>query len=120
MTRMLHQDRRSQEGYDLVSASNVYPKEIEESSPSSGVLECAVIGSWTRARRSREGVVSEGSNVTAEDIIKFCVRIDHYKVQADRIRTDLRDQCRKDLRRELRDEKKARPEPGITRASAHD
>jgi long-chain acyl-CoA synthetase len=97
----------------LVSGFNVYPNEIEEVIASHpGVLECAVIG--VADAKSGEAVkafiVKKDSNVSADDIIKFChEQLTNYKVPRHiEFRTDLpKTNVGKILRRQLRDEKKA-------------
>ncbi len=97
----------------LVSGFNVYPNEIEEVIASHpGVLECAVIG--MEDAKSGEAVkafiVRKDQNLSAEDVIKFCVtQLTAYKVPKQiEFRTALpKTNVGKILRRELRDEKKA-------------
>jgi long-chain acyl-CoA synthetase len=97
----------------LVSGFNVYPNEIEEVIASHpGVLECAVIG--VEDAKSGEAVkafvVRKDQNLSAEDVIKFCVtQLTAYKVPKHiEFRTALpKTNVGKILRRELRDEKKA-------------
>ena len=96
----------------LVSGFNVYPNEIEEVIASHpGVLECAVIG--VPDAKSTEAVkafvVKKDSNLTAEDIVKFCAtQLTAYKVPKHvEFRNELpKTNVGKILRRELRDEKK--------------
>jgi len=97
----------------LVSGFNVYPNEIEEVIASHpGVLECAVIG--VADDKSGEAVkafvVKKDTNLSAEDLIKFCrENLTAYKVpKLIEFRKDLpKTNVGKILRRELRDEKKA-------------
>jgi long-chain acyl-CoA synthetase len=97
----------------LVSGFNVYPNEVEEVIASHpGVLECAVIG--VEDERTSEAVkafvVKKDTNLTPEDIIKFChAQLTNYKIPKHiEFRTDLpKTNVGKILRRQLRDEKKA-------------
>ncbi len=118
----LHQDRRSQEGYDLVSGFNVYPNEIEEVIASHpgvrGMRGDRRCGPAVGRKRSRRLSSRRTPNLTAEDVIKFCAtQLTGYKVPKQiEFRTDLpKTNVGKILRRELRDRKEG---GGLKRANA--